>query len=82
MLNLQRFKGAGKPLPAAAVAAVINVTIDDDATKKSFMTVWPEGEPRPVSSVNNPESGFVSANSTFAKLGANGTRSVQRTPGG
>jgi len=49
-LNL-RFKGAGQPLPAAAVAAVINVTIDDDATKKSFMTVWPEGEPRPVSSV-------------------------------
>ena len=71
-LNL-RFKGAGKPLPAAAVAAVINVTIDDDATKKSFMTVWPEGEPRPVSSVNNAEPGFISANSTIAKLGgANG----------
>jgi hypothetical protein len=67
-LNL-RFKGAGKPLPASAVAAVINVTIDDDATKKSFMTVWPEGEPRPVSSVNNAEPGFISANSTIAKLG-------------
>ena len=79
-LNL-RFKGAGKPLPAAAVAAVINVTIDDDATKKSFMTVWPEGEPRPVSSVNNAEPGFISANSTIAKLGTNGGINIYNDEG-
>jgi hypothetical protein len=80
VLNL-RFKGAGKPLPQAAVAAVINVTIDADATKKSFMTVWPEGEPRPVSSVNNAEPGFISANSTIAKLGINGGINIYNDDG-
>jgi hypothetical protein len=79
-LNL-RFKGAGKPLPAAAVAAVINVTIDQDATNKSFMTVWPEGEPRPLSSVNNAEPGFISSNSTIAKLGTNGGINIYNDDG-
>jgi hypothetical protein len=34
-LNL-RLSGSGKPLPAEAVAGVINVTIDQDATQKSL----------------------------------------------
>ncbi len=70
-LNL-RLKGAGKPLPDAAVSAVLNITIDQDSTKKSFMTVWPEGEARPNSSANNAEPGFIASNSMIAKLGTNG----------
>ena len=80
VLNL-RLKGAGKPLPAEAVAAVLNVTIDADATQKSFMTVWPEGEARPNASVNNAEPGFISANSTIAKLGANGGINIYNDDG-
>jgi hypothetical protein len=35
------------PLPANATSVLLNVTIDGDATEKSFLTVWPEGTPRP-----------------------------------
>jgi hypothetical protein len=80
VLNL-RFKGPGKPLPAEAVAAVLNVTIDQDATKKSFMTVWPEGESRPNASVNNAEPGFIAANSMIAKLGNNGGVNIYNDEG-
>jgi hypothetical protein len=63
---------ASAPLPANATAAVINVTIDDDASVKSFLTVWPSGTPRPFTSANNAEPGLVSPNLTIAKLGPTG----------
>ena len=34
-------------VPAEATSVAINITIDVDATMKSFMTVWPTGEPEP-----------------------------------
>src|SRR5262245_59042956 len=47
-------------IPAEATSVAINVTIDDDATLKSFLTVWPTGQPRPLASTNNAEPGFIS----------------------
>jgi hypothetical protein len=60
------------PVPAGAVSAVLNITIDEDADAKSFITVWPTGEPRPLTSANNAEPGLVTPNLTFAKLGVDG----------
>jgi hypothetical protein len=63
---------ASAPVPANASAVMINVTIDEDAALKSFLTVWPAGTPRPFTSANNAEPGLVSPNLTFAKLGPTG----------
>lgn len=60
------------PLPTDAVSAVLNVTVDQDADAKSFITVWPTGEPRPLASANNAEPGLVTPNLTFARLGTDG----------
>jgi hypothetical protein len=64
---------ASAPLPANATAALVNITIDDDAAAKSFLTVWPTGTPRPFTSANNAEPGLVSPNLNLAKLGSNGS---------
>jgi hypothetical protein len=63
-------------IPADATAVAINVTIDDDATLKSFLTVWPTGQPRPLASTNNAEPGFISPVSALMKLGTGGKISV------
>jgi hypothetical protein len=57
------------PLPPNARAAVLNITIDADASAKSYLTVWPTGAPRPLASANNAEPGLVSPNLTLARLG-------------
>ena len=54
----------------------INVTIDDDATSKSFLTVWPKGDPKPLASTNNAEPGFISPVSALMKVGTDGMISV------
>ena len=54
----------------------INVTIDDDATLKSFLTVWPKGDPKPLASTNNAEPGFISPVSALMKVGTDGMISV------
>jgi hypothetical protein len=63
---------ASAPLPSDAVSAVLNITVDEDADAKSFITVWPTGEPRPLASANNAEPGLVTPNLTFARLGTGG----------
>jgi len=63
---------ASAPLPADAVSAVLNVTVDQDADAKSFITVWPTGQPRPLASANNAEPGLVTPNLTFTRLGTDG----------
>ncbi len=68
------------PVPADGVGAVLNVTLDG-ATAKSFITVWPAGEARPLASTNNAEPGLVTPNSVTAKLGANGSVSVYNANG-
>jgi hypothetical protein len=64
------------PLPPDATAVVVNVTIDQDASEKAFLTIWPTGEPRPNTSVNNAEPGVVTPNETMARLGGNGSISI------
>jgi hypothetical protein len=63
-------------IPADATSVAVNVTIDEDATLKSFLTVWPTGQPRPNASANNAEPGLVSANSAIFQLGTDGKLSV------
>jgi len=69
------------PLPADATAVLINVTIDGDATEKSFVTVWPQGTPRPFASADNAEPGLVTPNLTLAKLGPTGGISIYTQQG-
>jgi hypothetical protein len=63
-------------VPAEATSVAINVTIDFDATQKSFLTVWPTGEPKPLASTNNAEPGLIMANSALMKVGTDGKISV------
>src|SRR4029077_11770370 len=70
--------------PAGAECVGVDVTIDEDSTLRSVLTVWPAGEPRPTNgSANNAEPGLVSPNSGLFKLGAGGKLSVfnQQGPG-
>jgi hypothetical protein len=68
--------GEGRAIPAHATAAFLNITIDADATVASFLTVWPTGEPRPLTSANNALPGLVASNAMLAKLGDNGSISI------
>jgi len=63
-------------IPSNATSVAANITIDEDATLKSFVTVWPTGAPQPVTSANNAEPGLVMANSAILRLGTNGKVSV------
>jgi hypothetical protein len=65
-----------KGIPANASSVAVNITIDEDATVKSFLTVWPTGETRPNASANNAEPGLVQANSAIFQLGDDGKLSV------
>jgi hypothetical protein len=73
--------GAGGALPANATAALLNITLDQDATAQSFLTVWPTGEERPLTSANNAQPGLIAANSMLAKLGTNGSVSIYNQQG-
>ena len=63
-------------IPTDATSVAVNITIDQDATLKSFLTVWPTGQTRPLASANNAEPGLVSANSAIFQLGTDGKLSV------
>ncbi len=56
-------------VPSNAVSVLLNITIDADATAPSFITVWPTGAPRPLTSANNATPGQVTPNSVLVKLG-------------
>jgi hypothetical protein len=63
-------------IPEEATSVAVNITIDEDATLKSFLTVWPTGQTRPNTSANNAEPGLVSPNSAIFQLGTDGKLSV------
>jgi hypothetical protein len=63
-------------IPDNATSVAVNLTIDEDATLKSFLTVWPTGQTRPNASANNAEPGLVMANSAIFQLGTDGKLSV------
>lgn len=67
---------AGESIPATATAAVINLTVPETSTAKSYVTVWPAGDPRPNASANNAEPGLIAANQMIARLGDNGAINV------
>jgi hypothetical protein len=58
-------------LPGDATAAVLNIT-SVDTTAASHVTVWPDGQPRPVASSLNPQPGLTRANATVAEVGTGG----------
>ncbi|MGE0878786.1 MAG: FG-GAP repeat domain-containing protein [Acidimicrobiia bacterium] len=63
--------GAGKAVPADAVAVVLNVTVTE-ATAGSYLSVYPAGTATPTASNINFEPRSTVANLVVAKLGANG----------
>ncbi|MEO6159077.1 MAG: hypothetical protein ABIQ39_15785, partial [Ilumatobacteraceae bacterium] len=73
--------GSGKVIPDGATAAVLNVTIDNDATSESFVTIWPKGTPRPNASASNATPGSIMPNLTIAKLSADGGISIYNLKG-
>jgi hypothetical protein len=68
-------------IPDNATSVAINVTIDGDATQKSFLTVWPTGSTRPLASTNNAEPGLISPVGALMKVGTGGKISVYNSAG-
>jgi hypothetical protein len=73
--------GEGKAIPVEATAALLNVTIDEDASLDSFLTIYPTGDQRPFTSANNAIPGQVAANSIMAKLGTGGSINIYNQQG-
>jgi hypothetical protein len=63
---------ANEPIPAGATAAVLNVTVTQP-TAPGFLTVYPDGKPRPSASNLNWTGGETIANQVVVPLGAGGT---------
>jgi hypothetical protein len=59
-------------VPSSGVGAVIVSVAAVDAAGAGFLTVHPDGEPRPNSSSLNTSAGGTVANQVVAKLGADG----------
>jgi hypothetical protein len=57
-------------VPAAATAAVLNVTVTGGTADFDYVTVWPSGTPRPTVSSLNVNAGQTVANQVTVKLGA------------
>ncbi|MEX0848480.1 MAG: DUF1501 domain-containing protein [Ilumatobacteraceae bacterium] len=68
-----RFPLAGRfGIPSDAVAVAINLTAVD-ATQSTYVTVYPSGEARPISSNLNPVPGAATPNLVIARLGVGGS---------
>lgn len=72
--------GAGT-LPAAGVGAVVLNVTAVDPTAASYVTVWPSGTERPVSSNLNFGPGQTVPNLVLTKIGANGKVSFYNESG-
>jgi hypothetical protein len=70
-------------VPAGATSVAVNITIDDDATLKSFLSVWPTGEPiqSNSASINNAEPGIITQNTALLKLGTGGKITIYNLRG-
>lgn len=58
-------------VPADAVAVIVNLTATA-ASHATFVSAWPDGEPRPSTSNLNPAAGSTVANLAIVKVGAGG----------
>lgn len=71
--------GAGAA-PSGATAVALNVTVDGP-TAGNHLTVYPTGEPEPVTSSLNADPGEIIANSVIVKVGADGKVSIFNSAG-
>lgn len=72
--------GAGTPVPADAVAVVLNVT-GTETSADTYVTVWPAGEQMPPTSSLNLKVGETRPNLVTAKVGAEGNVSMFNAAG-
>ena len=67
-------------IPTDAVAVAINLTAVD-ATAPTYVTAWPGGQPRPITSNLNPVPGMAVPNLAIVRLGAAGNVSFFNNSG-
>ncbi|MFG2984305.1 PKD domain-containing protein [Streptomyces sp. NPDC048258] len=72
--------GSGGFSSGGASAAVLNVTVTG-ATEDTHLSVWPSGQPRPVTSNVNIKAGGTSSNTVTVPVGADGKVSAQLNSG-
>ncbi|MFF8269203.1 PKD domain-containing protein [Streptomyces sp. NPDC016562] len=65
---------------AGASAAVVNVTVTG-ATEETHLSVWPSGQPRPVTSNVNIKAGGTASNTVTVPIGADGKLLAQLNAG-
>jgi hypothetical protein len=71
---------AGSGVPADADAVVLNVTATNPSAG-SYLTVWPNGEPRPTASSVNFAAGKTVPNAVTAKVGTAGRVQIYNDKG-
>ncbi|MFB7467191.1 PKD domain-containing protein [Streptomyces sp. NPDC056224] len=74
------YYSSGSHHTAGASAAVLNVTVTG-ATEDTHLSVWPSGQPRPVTSNVNVKAGGTSSNTVTVPIGADGKVSAQLNSG-
>lgn len=68
-------------VPSSGVdAVVVNITVAQQITR-TFVTVWPSGDPFPVASSLNADPGRPVSNLVLAKVGTNGSISLHNGAG-
>ncbi len=79
-LDLQVTGRGGVPPEPGVSAVVLNVTVTD-TTAPSFLTVWPQGDPRPLASNLNFEAGETVPNRVIVPVGPSGQISIYNDSG-
>ncbi|MFE2478802.1 PKD domain-containing protein [Streptomyces sp. NPDC059389] len=74
------YYSSGPHHTAGASAVVLNVTVTG-ATEDTHLSVWPSGQPRPVTSNVNVKAGGTSSNTVTVPVGADGLISAQLNSG-
>ncbi|MCX5012734.1 PKD domain-containing protein [Streptomyces sp. NBC_00555] len=70
----------GHELSGSMASAVLNVTVTG-ATEDTHLSVWPAGQPRPVTSNVNVKAGGTSSNTVTVPVGADGKVAAQLNSG-
>lgn len=65
----------------APQAVVLNVTATDTTGNGGYLTIWPDGSPRPISSDLNWNAGQTKANLVLVKIGSDGKVDVYNFTG-
>jgi uncharacterized protein (DUF1501 family) len=67
-------------VPATAKAVVLNVT-GIRPTTRTYLTIYPTGESRPLAASLNPDAGKIAGNLVVAKVGAGGKVTIYNNAG-